>query len=677
MWKNTHIITLLTLIILYFTGCHSREERLPEEQILSQNTLDEYRDSINKNPYKAIRMLDSIRQTVSDSTAFYQLSNCLVIAYYYTNKIDSALLLNKQIIDFAEKNPPSAGKLKLIISSCNNRGVLLQHVNMKDSAITCLLNLYNLLNTTDTDKTPLRNVCLNLAENYFHNGKYPQTSYYYRRGLALADSLKDESAYFPFFAGLARLYQEMENYELADEFFTKAEKHWENSRTNEKHFFSNCRGLFYMSQKDYDKALAWFRRAESLLTLSSPSLNYAITYGNTGEVFLLKGKNDSARYYLDKAKSYMDGPFKHPSIDFYVNALYATLALKENDLAKAERYLKQPYDTAEINPQYVYYHHKRMHELYLKKGDYKTAYRFLSIATRYNDSLRNMKIYNNIAETDSRYKQDTILIRKDAQIDIAKEKAGLWQKIASLAIVLLVLLVALIIGIIFYRRKTREVEYQKQVAMIAGLRMEIIRNRLSPHFMFNALNAIMPTLENYKELEQPFRLLIQLLRSNLQISEQIAIPLEKEIELVKYYLQLYSIKNTDIPMVEWQVSEQVSMEINIPSMSIQIPVENAVKYAFTSENKAPSIRIRVDLFEERYIKITIADNGKGYMPANNSNDGRGTGNGLKMLHRTFDILNTKNEEKIDFKIENVSRSDPESRGTLVTLIIPLNYRFKL
>jgi LytS/YehU family sensor histidine kinase len=68
--------------------------------------------------------------------------------------------------------------------------------------------------------------------------------------------------------------------------------------------------------------------------------------------------------------------------------------------------------------------------------------------------------------------------------------------------------------------------------------MEIVRNRLSPHFVFNAINAIMPSLKQHKELEHHFGLLVQMLRSNLVASEQIAATLSEETALVKNYLQL-------------------------------------------------------------------------------------------------------------------------------------------
>lgn len=401
-----------------------------------------------------------------------------------------------------------------------------------------------------------------------------------------------------------------------------------------------------------------------------------IAAGNIGEVFLLKEQPDSARYYLDLATQYFGDLSTHTSLQFYMNGLYASLALLENNLPEAERLLMRPFDASQIQPQYQYFHHKRLHEFYLRKKDFRKAYQYYTQTVIYDDSLRNIKTRNNIAEIDSRYRQDTILIRKDMQIALTESRASQWQNIAIFSIIFLFLAVAFVIGIIFYRRKLREFRYQKQVATINGLRMEIVRNRLSPHFVFNALNTIMPTLENYKELQEPFRLLIQLLRNNLQASEQMAIPLKNEIILVKDYLKLRTLKESTDFSIDWQIGENVPMETLVPSMSIQIPVENAVKYAFTSQSIVPCIRIQIDL-QHNSLSIVIEDNGVGLNTISNINDKRGTGSGLKMLYRTIEILNTKNNEKMQFTIQNRRDTNPSEEGTRVTLIVPLGYKFEL
>ena len=210
--------------------------------------------------------------------------------------------------------------------------------------------------------------------------------------------------------------------------------------------------------------------------------------------------------------------------------------------------------------------------------------------------------------------------------------------------------------------------------MVAELRMENIRNRISPHFVFNVLNAIMPTFKQYSELAHPLQLLIEVLRGNLLVSDKIAVELEEEIELVKKYITLRKETNPNTANVIWNVDQNISRNTLIPSMIIQIPVENSLKYAFdTTEYGNGQVIIFISQTEYG-LHIHIKDNGSGYQPGIHKESKRGTGNGLKVLFRTIELLNSKNEQKATFDIQNIESSNSEEHGTLVTIFIPFNYQ---
>ena len=195
--------------------------------------------------------------------------------------------------------------------------------------------------------------------------------------------------------------------------------------------------------------------------------------------------------------------------------------------------------------------------------------------------------------------------------------------------------------------------------------------------MFNVLNTVMPTFKQYSELAHPLQLLIQVLRGNLLASEKMAVELQEEIELVKNYIALRKETNPNTIHIEWEITEQVPLQTLIPSMSIQIPVENALKYAFEdNDEQTNTLSIHISK-EDRNLSISIRDNGSGYDPEKHSNSKRSTGNGLKVLFRTIELLNSKNTEKIIFDIRNIGISDPSQHGTLVTITIPFNYQFNI
>lgn len=206
--------------------------------------------------------------------------------------------------------------------------------------------------------------------------------------------------------------------------------------------------------------------------------------------------------------------------------------------------------------------------------------------------------------------------------------------------------------------------------------MAVIRNRIAPHYICNVLNSVIPAFRQYNDLSEPVNLLIDVLRGDLLSSEQLAVSLEKEISFVKNYLKLKMLSDPDRICIEWTIFPEVPLETLIPSMFIQIPVENAVKYAFNGDCLNPEIRITVRVMDDS-LHIIIEDNGLGYDPGAHAGDERSTGQGLKIIYRTTELLNTYNSRKMRFSIRNLQLDSMTDHGTWVQLIVPFNYNFAL
>ncbi len=643
----------------------------PENKIID-SLIESYKDTLAGNPRQAIRLFTAWKDASRDSLAIHTLNLALAKAYFFANSPDTAFRMNREVIHFCNHAYAPASRLALKGKAYNNQGLFWQEQSRRDSAVACYHKALELLQSAGMD-APRIDVCINLADCYQQDGDYPQSGFYYRKALYLADSLGMGARYhYPVYAGLAKLYAELENFVLADHYFGQAEAYWEKGSDYEKYFFANSRGNYYYQTGEYEKALEWFRKARQIVRLFPHPLYQAIVEGNLGELFILKEEADSARYYLDNSTLLFGRSLEQPAFKFYMKGLYASLALLENNLPEAERLLLLPYDTARVNPQYIYYHNRRMQELYERKKNYEKAYGYRAVAQAYDDSMRHIKTYNNLAEIDFRYRQDTVLLKKNVQLAKAEGRASRWQVLAVLGILAALSISILAVGAMIYRKRRREWQYARQKATIISLRMEIIRNRLSPHFMFNVLNAILPAFHQYSELDASLRLLIRLLRDSLLDSEQICITLSKEMERVKNYLRLRRIGKPAQARVEWHLSPEVDLETLVPSMSLQIPVENAVKYAFRDDSPDPLVRIRIDRSDEA-TRIRIEDNGIGNSQDLPALEERGTGTGLKMLRRTVELLNIKNNRKMIFH----AGSPGQQQGFQVTIIIPHTYNFNI
>lgn len=94
-------------------------------------------------------------------------------------------------------------------------------MNQWDSAIVCLHNASEALSQVNVqNRLPAINVYINLADCYQHQGDYGWAGYHYRKALFLSDSLGvGDKMNYPIYSGLAKLYQELENYSLSDSYF--------------------------------------------------------------------------------------------------------------------------------------------------------------------------------------------------------------------------------------------------------------------------------------------------------------------------------------------------------------------------------------------------------------------------------------------------------------------------
>lgn len=682
MKKQMLVLIRLFVITLYiFCSCSFQRPSVSERETNRvDSVISYYADSLALNPLKVISVLKDWQQNVSDSINYYKLQQIISRCYYFGNQVDSAFLMNDQILRFLERQPQKTGRWwKLSAEAYNGRGVFYSDMNRWDSATVNLLKASEaIFQADDAARLPAINIYINLADCYRIRGQYGWGGYYYRKALFLSDSLgMGETANYSIYSGLAKLYQELENYPLSDSYFREAEQYWDKGTDFDKYFFTNSRGNYYYMTKEYDNALAWFRKANDIVNNFPQPLYRAIVQGNIGEIFLLKGQTDSARYYLDRSvAAFGNATLQQPSVKFYMDGLYASLALQENNLQEAAHLLEQPYDTIHTSLQYQYYHNKRLEELYRKKKDFRQAYYYRELADHCGDSLRNVKIENNILETEFRYRQDTTLLKKDIRIAQAEIKIQRWKWMVWIGGLVAIIVALSMICILFYRRRKRERRYKRQMETITQLRMAVVRNRIAPHYIFNVLNSVMPVFRRYDELSEPVGLLIDVLRGDLQSSEQLAVSLEKEIGFVKNYLKLKMLGDPDRIRVEWHISSEVPMQTFIPSMFIQIPVENAVKYAFNSDSADPEIIIDIRVAAGN-LSVTIEDNGIGYNPGAHTGDPRGTGEGLKILYRTTELLNTHNIKKMQFSIVNLQSASQEMHGTRVSLIVPLDYNFTL
>lgn len=118
----------------------------------------------------------------------------------------------------------------------------------------------------------------------------------------------------------------------------------------------------------------------------------------------------------------------------------------------------------------------------------------------------------------------------------------------------------------------------REEALVREAELERIKAQIHPHFLFNSLNAIHSLIGSDPSGARGGILsLSHLLRTSLDTAKESRIPLSKEIEIIRSYLELQKMRFEE--GLETEISVHPSaLDFPVAPMSIQPLVENAVKH---------------------------------------------------------------------------------------------------
>ena len=560
---------------------------------------------------------------------------------------------------FCRQHPDQETTFKIQSYADNLQGVLLQAVGKREPARTYYIKAYRELMKLDYHNDAI-DICINIADASRQLGKLADASSWYRRANFLADSQNLHEAQNSILAGLGQVYNDLRNYQLAHFYFRKAERQYPPRNPKDAHFFYNSWGNVYSSQEKPAEALKCFLKAQkATLQMGQPFMT-AVVDANLGQTYLELNRLDSAQKYLaNTTKFFFVQPNMQNDLQFYIDGLNAALALKQNRLDKASAILSKPYDLSKMSPNYLYLYHKGWADLYERKGQFAKALQYQKLMKQYDDSLRNATMVSNVQENELRFKQDTAIVRRDLILQSTQAEAKSSRLILLLVIGLLV--VGVLALVVFYRYKSLRHKHQHREEMnrMMALKMENVRNRFSPHFVFNVLNIFISNLPKGVNVK-PLRLLIQVLRANLLTCDQVAVSLEDELQMVMSYSSLRHETNPLLPMPRFDIAKEVNMSLMLPSMILQIPVENALKHAFVGMEESgekPQLDVKIWI-EDGMLRIDVIDNGCGGtgavagMGTRKANAAASTGTGLRILNSTIEILNAGNARKLYFRMRS-------------------------
>lgn len=137
-----------------------------------------------------------------------------------------------------------------------------------------------------------------------------------------------------------------------------------------------------------------------------------------------------------------------------------------------------------------------------------------------------------------------------------------------------------------------QIETARLSAELSKAQLDALRRQVEPHFLFNALNAIVGLIRE-KRNDAAVNMTVglsDLLRKMLDNSSRQQVPLSEEVEFVQKYLEIQKARFADRLRVSVSIPEEL-LFARVPSLILQFMVENALKHGIAKRAQGGEIRI--------------------------------------------------------------------------------------
>jgi len=179
--------------------------------------------------------------------------------------------------------------------------------------------------------------------------------------------------------------------------------------------------------------------------------------------------------------------------------------------------------------------------------------------------------------------------------------------------------------------RNQTISLQNQMLKTENIRaqFEILRQQISPHFLFNSLSTLRSMIRSSNDNAEKFVVKLSDIYRLLLIKKEIdTVTLKEELELIDDYSFLLFARYEDMLSIDIDIPENL-LNYNIPTFSLQLLLENCVKHNIVSKEKPLHIKIY-----DSGINSVIVENNLQQKIASGDNSGLG----LQNLIKRYDLL---------------------------------------
>lgn len=158
-------------------------------------------------------------------------------------------------------------------------------------------------------------------------------------------------------------------------------------------------------------------------------------------------------------------------------------------------------------------------------------------------------------------------------------------------------------------RNELEISRARAEAQLAQAELQLLKNQLHPHFLFNSLNAISALMQqDVAAADRILGQLSELLRHALDTAAIQEWTLREEVELLERYLDIqqtrFGARLRTIVTIDPPANQMA-----VPSLILQPIVENAIEHAVARRRSGGSVEIRAATTQNETLALEIEDDG--------------------------------------------------------------------
>ncbi|ELR71318.1 Sensor histidine kinase [Fulvivirga imtechensis AK7] len=528
---------------------------------------------------------------------------------------------------------------------------------------------------------------------YKRLGDYPRSYEWYNKAMALADSLQDPLKIADNQFSIAVLHDMMDEPDKALTLLRESLKNYTKAGRPVMSNIYNSIGVILAKANNYDSALHYYfialemdrkvdKKEAELIVMNNIGNAYRKTKRyKEAEKILLDALHEAEKVRLNQAKADILYNLSKTYVAQRQTDLALEYALKMLDLSKSLGSFLQIGEAYEV-----------LSHIFEQKQDNTTALKYYKDFKAYQDSLFNQnktKEFKTQQTMFDVYKKDQELAKQELELTYLNEKALLdkkWKFMLKASSALLLFTLLLLYQRYRHRLRHNELLKSKNAVIVSQkqhieemnetLEKRMLRAQMNPHFIFNSLSSIQHfvTVNDKASALKYLTKFSNLLRSVLETSTGVQVTLAEEIELIKIYLELESLRFDNEFKYEIKVDQRLDIyNLEIPLLLIQPYIENAILHGLLPSAKEDKLLNVTFEATDNAMRVSIEDNGIGRKAAQVIKEKKGYKKqslGMSVTQKRLEMLEKNKDTTAAVTVADLYRDNGEPEGTRIIINIP-------